>query len=153
MRNNLVLLKILLPTVFIVVGLILFAAALTASHVSANKKKTCTAKTYGIVCKIEIRQSVNSGISSNIPSTMWFPIYEYTVNGKTMRTRSAIGYSKKIFQEGQSVALYYAPENPGKIYVPDAQVPWAFILLYGMGFVFFFFGIAVYVLFRWFWQI
>lgn len=148
MRNNFVLLKTILPTFFMLVGAILLIAAFIASHISADKKKICTVKTYGVVYKMERRQGMYSSIDNDIPLTMWYPTYEYSVGQKTRRTTSKVGYSKKLFEEGQTILLYYAPEDPSQIYVPDAQVRWVFILLAGMGFVFLLVGIAIYFTFQ-----
>ncbi len=149
MRSNLVLLKTILPAFFMLAGVILLAAAVIASHISANKKKICTVKTHGVVYKMERRQGMYSSIDNDIPLTMWYPTYEYSVGQKIRRTTSKVGYSKKLFEEGQTISLYYALEDPSQIYVPDAQVRWVFILLCGMGFVFLLVGIAIYFTFRW----
>lgn len=52
------------------------------------------------------------------------PAYRYYVDEKQTESFEAEGYigdGKKIFDEGQGVVLYYNPDQPEEIYVPEER--------------------------------
>ena len=71
------------------------------------------------------------------------PTYEYAVNQHVIKRKSTVGYSKKYIEEGQTVSIYYDPENPTCIYVPNNQMKKIYMILCGIGIVFLCVGIGV----------
>ena len=141
MQNNWI--KILLSAVFFGVGIILIAISCIIRHINMGKKKRCTAQTYGIVCKWEMRRGIHSSIREDVPLTMWVPTYEYAVNQHVIKRKSTVGYSKKYIEEGQIVSIYYDPEDPTCIYVPNNQTKKIHMILCGIGIAFLCVGIGV----------
>lgn len=146
MQNNWI--KILLPAVFFGAGIILIAISCIICRINIGKKKRCTAQTYGIVCKWEPRRGIYSSMREDIPLTMWVPTYEYAVNQHVITRKSTVGYSKKYIEEGQTVSIYYDPEDPTCIYVPNRQMGKVHMLLCGIGIAFFCVGIIALLLCR-----
>ena len=51
----------------------------------------------------------------------WYPIYQYYVNGEMIVQQSEFGSGQDTFQQGQQVTLYYNPDNPKEIFVPEEE--------------------------------
>lgn len=91
-----------------------------------KKKGTCTCKTTATVREIQedkknwydvdfvLRRYQYSGDRHSS-----YPVYEYYVNGINIRRRGNVGIKEDDFYPGQTVELYYNPENPDEIYVPQ----------------------------------
>lgn len=54
-------------------------------------------------------------------SYTWYPIYQYYVNGEQIVLQSEFGGAENTFQKGQQVTLFYNPDNPKEIFVPEEK--------------------------------
>ena len=46
-----------------------------------------------------------------------YPIFQYTVNGKSIEVKSVIGYSTSDYVVGQKVEIFYNPNKEDEIYI------------------------------------
>lgn len=80
-----------------------------------KRKAACVGETTATVQEIK---KVRTRMGDDYTYT-WYPIYEYYVNGEPVVQKSEFGGNKDTFQQGQQVILYYNPDNPNEIYVPE----------------------------------
>lgn len=81
-------------------------------------RKTCNVKVTAVVVRMQRQRLMRNDDSSYI----WVPTYQYYV-GKNQTEKIEVngkyGNGKKLFKEGQKVTLYYNPNQPKEIFVPD----------------------------------
>ena len=82
-----------------------------------ERKKDCVTETTATVQDIK-EECVKIVDDYNYT---WYPIYQYYVNGESVVQKSEFGGYKDTFQKGQQVILYYNPENPNEIFVPEEK--------------------------------
>ena len=100
--------RVLLCSIFTVVGIYL----IIREH---SKKKNCTLITKGVVCRID--EVVRN--NDNHTSTLYCPIFQYTVLGQTYEGISPYYSSFCSFSLGQTIDIYYNPNNPKEFYTND----------------------------------
>ena len=106
--------------VFFAIAVILFYIKKRQKKKIEELRKRCSKKADAIVAKIERRILLRSDPSSYT----WVPTYRYYFDEKQTEPFEAEGYignGKKIFDEGQRVVLYYNPDQPEEIYVPEER--------------------------------
>lgn len=108
--------KILL---FFFAGLFLLVAfALVIKIVNMMNKCTqpAIAKVLGYQSETKENYDTETGITST--STVFFPIYEYYVNGERVELKSTTGTSKRNWPNGTDITIRYNPNSPKEIFVP-----------------------------------
>ena len=126
---------IYLGAVFAILGIIFLISAI-------NEKRKCTSVTEGKV--IDIREEVRyvendryndrhhndggvhihlggNGYSSHRKEITYYPIYEYTVDGKIYKQQSRTGSSHCNFCIGQEVEIFYNPQRPQQFYTQSSS--------------------------------
>ena len=84
-----------------------------------RKQKDCVISALATI--VEIQQVTSSATGDGIPTTSWYPVYEYTVGEQTIRKRSAFGFTKDKYYVGQRVEIKYNPQNMNEFYNPSDQ--------------------------------
>lgn len=97
------------------VGLIFLFVALCLKISHKRKVANCTVETIGTVVGYEYKGLGSSGDSQQT----WHPVFAYHANGKTIQKTSSIGTTKKLFEIGQRVTVFYNPEKESEYYVPE----------------------------------
>ena len=82
-----------------------------------ERKKDCVTETTATVQEIK-EERIKIVDDYNYT---WYPIYQYYVNGEPVVQKSEFGGDEGTFQKGQQVILYYNPENPNEIFVPEEK--------------------------------
>lgn len=108
-----------------------------------ERKADCVAETTATVQDIK---EVCVRIVDDYSYT-WYPIYEYYTNGELVVQQSEFGGAQNTFQKGQQVTLYYNPNNPQEIFVPDEKPETASKIFRIMSVVCFIFGVLVIIAF------
>ena len=107
----------------IVVGFGLLTILFTVLHKKMKKKvhklkQECSSVTKATVVEMRIKKLVEDGHTREC----WCPVYEYCVDGMLYQKEGSIANRKKLFTEGQSVQVYYDPNEPEKTYFPEEKL-------------------------------
>lgn len=102
-------------------GLIGIIFALIGIVMLKNEKKLkrdCTSTTFGKV--VDLARHVTSN-SDGFYSSVWHPVFEYSVGELKYVKESMHGSSKSKYAIGQEVEVYYNPEKPDEYYIEGEQ--------------------------------
>ena len=100
--------------VIVIIGIILIIEVSKRISNKNELKKRCTEKTIAIVKDIVIDEKKDSDGKIDINK---YPIFQYTVNGKSIEVKSVIGYSTSDYVVGQKVEIFYNPNKEDEIYI------------------------------------
>lgn len=127
---------ILLPAIFLVVGVAFLTIGIGLRISDQNKRERCTAKTQAEV--VDIVSSTDSD------GTTYAPVFSYTVSGQEY-VKQRNSYSNPCnYYKGQKVALYYNPNRPDEFYADGDNVyKILFYVFGGIGAVFTIVSIAI----------
>lgn len=101
------------------IGTVFFIAGIAMLNDRKEKEKNCTMKTYGKVTDISKHQTRSNGSYT----TSWHPVFEYSIGDLTFIKESIYGSSQIKYAIGQSVEVYYNPENYNEYYVEGYTLP------------------------------
>lgn len=94
------------------VGAIFFLIQAFSTRRTAIRNERATAPAMAVFVKLEIGTQLKSG------SRSYSSIFEFFANGTTHRVR----YAGRLYkEEGAQVELYYAPDDPNVVYVPELE--------------------------------
>jgi hypothetical protein len=118
----------LLTAIFlIIIGLIFFLAGMALKRRGKRLLENCTSSVIGNVK--ETMQNTN-GRRQN-PQIA--PIFSYIANGREHVKKSKASTSNLNLKAGDSVAVFYNPENPDEYYVKEFKdwvvLDWVFIII------------------------
>lgn len=87
----------------------------------ANKRKyfVCTQAVIATIIDIQ-KETINNSSSTEYEAKIasWFPIYEYVINGITIRKKAFVGTAKPEVTVGEKVSIFINPNNPEEFYCP-----------------------------------
>lgn len=129
---------VLLP--FMIISLSLGIIFLTVSFlvfcIENKKQKRCSAKTVGRI--VNYRYVKTTSIDDTDSHGLWYPVFEYFVNGVVIRKQSNFGKDRKTFEIGAPVQIFYDPDNPETYYIGeirDAHIIFVSFLFVGIGLI------------------
>jgi hypothetical protein len=105
--------------ILFLVGGIFMCVSVEMRSSNEKKKQSCKELTRAVV--VDMKQESSTSNIDSVATFSWYPIYEYTVNGQTIRKKSYFGQSKQIFYPGQEIELYYNPNDYNEFYVPKEK--------------------------------
>lgn len=117
-----------------VLGVSSIGAAVAAVHDIKKKKELCTEKVKAHIVD-EVKVYSTGFMSDPCPEYTWYFVYEYVINGMTIKAKSNAGHAKERKRTGQSDYVYVNPKNPKQLYCPTEReeiIPKIFI---GVGFL------------------
>ncbi|MDD3253306.1 MAG: DUF3592 domain-containing protein [Lachnospiraceae bacterium] len=100
-------------------GLIFLGISIGVNRMIAHKAGVCTYDVSATVIAVNESSSYNS--MDHMTRVSWYPVYEYTISGKTVRAVSKVGGMKSSFQVGQKVNLKINPQNVEEFYNENDQ--------------------------------
>lgn len=100
----------------LLIGVVFLCVSWGLSRSSAHKKKVCTQPVNARI--VDVIRDTTYHINS-VHSVTWYPIYEYTTGGKTVRRHSAVGGDKERYTVGKQVTLMVNPQNVEEYYNPE----------------------------------
>ncbi len=106
----------LFPGIFLFIGLIFIAISAGVGRSRAQKRERCTAQTVG---KVADMRRVSHSDSDGRTSYSWNAVYAYRANGTQYEKLSSFGTAQPKFEPGQSVVVFYDPEDPDSYYVEE----------------------------------
>lgn len=109
--------------IFIIEGIIFFAVGIISicSHYTKMQTYKTTRGEIVDVVEKEYRSTSSSHHRSHYTSTVYAPLYEYEVDGKTYQYCSNT-YSSRYPTIGSSHTIYYNPKDPGDAYMKQSAV-------------------------------
>lgn len=127
---NISLIKVILSSGFLLLGLVFFCLGLSIRRAAFKKKDACTVKTEAVVVEINRETNLSAGGDSY---RAWIPVFSYRADGEEIKVKSKIGQEKKIFEKGQHVILYYNPKQIREYYVPEENMSAGASIFTGVG--------------------
>ena len=117
---------VLLPGVILgAFGALLLGYGIKSKKKSAFLRKTCTEETEGTVTGYHTRGEIEilrgkRGRRRYMDSRADSPIYEYEADGRTytVESESRDYKGKWRYEQGQKIAVRYAPGDPARYYIP-----------------------------------
>ena len=118
------------------IGLCFITTALLLRSSIRKKLSRCTMVTTGTVVRSEKKTSFAT-TADEVPSTSWYPVYQYYADGRCNEVVSNLGSAKPQFADGTTIELMYDPANPKTIYVPEENPKFLvrLFLLIGIGLI------------------
>lgn len=104
---------ILLPAIFLLIGLIFQMVPVCLKIFRKKRKERCTAVTTATITGYVCRRDDTS--------YTYAPVYRYWANGQEYEKVSATSSSRRKHQAGDKVVLAYDSTNPKVIYVEEEQ--------------------------------
>lgn len=101
------------------VGCLFLAAAIALVCKMRHDEENCNVGTPATVVGFSSKEITNMDTDDmrNTKSTLYFPIFEFPVDGSMKRVTSSNGNGKMKFEIGQTVDLFYDPSDPDCFYV------------------------------------
>lgn len=124
----------ILPAVCFISGFFMLRFSLKLKKKLRRKKEDCSIAAKGTIVKV-IKKYVRN--SDPRRKHIYYPVYEYMVNGEQITVKSEYG-TYTACQVGTQVELYYNPHNPTEIYVPADNADTVQISLFWGGLLFLF---------------
>lgn len=113
-----------------------------AGGIAFFKKKargSCIRKVKAHIADVECSEA---GIIHGEGLVSRYPVYEYSVNGRRFRKRSAVGSTYENFRIGKKKVLYINPENMNEFHVPENQNNFVIITMVVLGVLLFLAGLG-----------
>ncbi len=117
MSNGISLIFDIVSLMVISMGVIFGAVAIIIKFITIRKNEKCSCMVVGVVSGMR-NDYMEEIISSKGPRyRSYFALFKYVVKGKEYEVRSNIGTRKPSLRVGQSVEIWYNPDNPESIIV------------------------------------
>lgn len=122
--------------IFLLMGVIFLSVGIFLNSLNSRSKKICTEKTQAVVIKIlDKKSTVTTGTKHkrrHTSTTVYCPVFEFTVNGKKYNASPDSYSSPCSYYEGQSYEIFYDPNNPDKIYLPNDSTVQIFTIVFSV---------------------
>ena len=107
---------------FGMLGIIFLGIGIGIYWQNKRKQKTCTQQVTATVADIKRETMLDTWNSNSDPSSSsWFPVYEYSINGKTYRKKAFVGTKKPEVAVGDPVLILINPCNSEEFYCPKEK--------------------------------
>lgn len=120
---------------YLLVGTVLVLIGIIGIRKGSQKKNRCTASASAMIVEIEIDDDEAARENTN-KKYSYTPIYEFTVNGTTVRKNGGIySHNKRGYRVGDSAMVKYNPDDPEEFVVAGENAGKAFdivLLLFGL---------------------
>ena len=141
-------LVMLIPLVFILVGVILILIGINNKNRGIRKKERCTKHVHGVVKEMIYCDMTIGNPAVNGHSCTYYPVYTCILDGISVDLKSKSGLRPNYFMKGQRVNIYINPNDYSDFYVKEDNWTYKmYKIFWGMGFPFVFLGFASMFLF------
>lgn len=110
---------LIFSSVWLFIGIIFFIIGIAMLKNRKRKEINCTSKTYGKVKDI-VRRTSRDGDGSS--SSSWHPVFEYEIGELKFIKESSFGSSQSKYAIGQTVEIYFNPEDYHEFYVAEEKI-------------------------------
>ncbi len=99
---------------------LLFAGIGIGMHMNNQKLlKICTRQTQGLVCDVVRDVSESGSGDDRSTSVMFYPVFQYEVDGRVVTKKSSIGTGRPRFSQGDAVTVFYNPDKVEQHYIKE----------------------------------
>lgn len=134
----------LVGSIFALIGAIFLCVGIIVQSNVKKLEQRCTARTEGVVVEMIAKEKYDEDTRST--SYMWYPVFEYTVEGETLTQYSHYGTNPPMFYEGEIIEMYYNPDKINEYFVPGQNVQMVFSIFIIIGGVFFGIGLIILII-------
>lgn len=111
---------IIFPIIFGILGIVFFIVGMVITKKINKREKNCTEKTHGTVINLVKHKSYDKDVG---PRYSWHPVFEYEIRNMKYMKEYKYGSDKPKYEIGQSVELYYNPEDYNDFYIKGDTLP------------------------------
>ena len=102
---------------YLLVGIVIVLLGFLSIRKGSQKKNRCTASASAVIVEVQAEKD-EAGSENTHKKYTYTPIYEFVVNGNTIRKNGGIySHNKKDFNVGDTVAVKYNPDKPEEFLV------------------------------------
>ena len=102
---------------YLLVGIVIVLIGILSIRKGSQKKNRCTASASAVIVEVQAEKD-EAGSENTHKKYTYTPIYEFVVNGNTIRKNGGIySHNKKDFNVGDTVAVKYNPDKPEEFLV------------------------------------
>ena len=102
---------------YLLVGIVIVLLGFLSIRKGSQKKNRCTASASAVIVEVQTEKD-EAGSENTHKKFTYTPIYEFVVNGNTIRKNGGIySHNKRDFNVGDTVAVKYNPDKPDEFLV------------------------------------
>ena len=102
---------------YLLVGIVIVLLGFLNIRKGSQKKKRCTASASAMIVEVQAEKD-EAGSENTHKKYTYTPIYEFSVNGNTIRKSGGIySHNKREFKVGDTAAVKYNPDKPDEFLV------------------------------------
>ena len=102
---------------YLLAGIVIVLIGILCIRKESKKSKRCSASASAVIVEVQVEKDEADSENTHKKYT-YTPIYEFTVNGKTVRENGGIySHNKNDFSVGDTAAVKYNPDKPDEFLV------------------------------------
>ena len=109
----------ILKLVFLFVDIILFLVPLLMTLSRKKKLREYSIVTEAVIVEMNSHAMNSMRRTAHVATPMWFPTYQYMINGQTYTKPSQAGTTTKHYEVGDRVKILVDPNNFNNFTLPD----------------------------------
>ena len=103
---------------YLLVGIVLVLIGFLVIRKGSQKKNRCTASASAVIVEVQVEKDTSDSENNTGKKYNYTPIYEFTVNGNTIRKSGGIySHNKKEYHVGDTSTVMYNPDKPEEFLV------------------------------------
>ena len=103
--------------VYLLVGIVIVLLGFLSIRKGSQKKNRCTASASAVIVEVQAEKD-EAGSENTHKKFTYTPIYEFVVNGNTIRKNGGIySHNKRDFNVGDTATVKYNPDKPDEFLV------------------------------------
>lgn len=120
---------------YLLVGIVIVLLGFLSIRKGSQKKNRCTASASAVIVEVQTEKD-EAGSENTHKKFTYTPIYEFVVNGNTIRKNGGIySHNKRDFNVGDTATVKYNPDKPEEFLVNGKSGGKSFgiaLLLFGL---------------------
>ena len=102
---------------YLLVGIVIVLLGFLSIRKGSQKKNRCTASAFAVIVEVQTEKD-EAGSENTHKKFTYTPIYEFVVNGNTIRKNGGIySHNKRDFNVGDTATVKYNPDKPDEFLV------------------------------------
>ena len=102
---------------YLLVGIVITLIGILSVRKGSQKKNRCTASASAVIVEVQAEKD-EAGSENTHKKYTYTPIYEFVVNGNTIRKGGGIySHNKREFNVGDTTTVKYNPDKPDEFLV------------------------------------
>ena len=102
---------------YLLVGIVIVLLGFLSIRKGSQKKNRCTASASAVIVEVQTEKD-EAGSENTHKKFTYTPIYEFVVNGNTIRKNGGIySHNKRDFNVGDTATVKYNPDKPDEFLV------------------------------------